>query len=214
MGKPYSPALYNAAYYERIGRWSNSEKYLKELDELLRKMEITRADRLLDVGCGPGATLRHVAARYHCEAVGVDYPAEWMDLHPRLAARASATALPFADASFSKAVLIHVIGHLPDPVGSLGEVRRVLRPGGKIGVITPNRGFVYLLRPWNLLRIIPYTPDPTVLRYFSRRSLSETVSAAGFPNPTVLYSGAHAPLPGTGSFDFLRERLTCVAEKS
>jgi SAM-dependent methyltransferase len=47
--------------------------------------------------------------------------------------------LPFADASFASVISVHSIEHVPDPERALGEVRRVLRPGGTAIFVTPNR---------------------------------------------------------------------------
>jgi SAM-dependent methyltransferase len=49
----------------------------------------------------------------------------------------AAEALPFADGSFRAAMLLDVIEHLRNPVRSLREIRRVLRPGAPLLVATP-----------------------------------------------------------------------------
>jgi ubiquinone/menaquinone biosynthesis C-methylase UbiE len=101
--------------------------------------------RLLDVGCGPGSiTLDLAAAVAPGEVVGID-------LRPEVIAQARAAAaergtanvrfevgsaydLPFPDASFDAAFAHMVLIHLREPVRALAEVRRVLRPGGAVGV--------------------------------------------------------------------------------
>jgi ubiquinone/menaquinone biosynthesis C-methylase UbiE len=90
--------------------------------------------RVLEIGCGTGRFARSVI-----EAVpDVDYVAT--DLSAAMVAatralgvpaqQASADALPFPDASFDVVVAAWMLYHVPDLDQTLGEVRRVLRPGG------------------------------------------------------------------------------------
>jgi SAM-dependent methyltransferase len=48
--------------------------------------------------------------------------------------------LPFDDESFDRVVAIHVLEHLPDLPAALDEIRRVLRPGGRLSVVIPCEG--------------------------------------------------------------------------
>ncbi len=92
--------------------------------------------RILDAGCGPGATTRALAAL--APTVGVD-------IHPRALAlarqhptgslvRADVARLPFADASFDAVVSVDVLYHrrVADDAGTLAEFARVCRPGGAV----------------------------------------------------------------------------------
>ena len=51
----------------------------------------------------------------------------------------SVQELPFADASLDSVFFHHVIEHVPDPVGAIAEIERVMKPGGWLYVGTPNR---------------------------------------------------------------------------
>ena len=79
---------------------------------------------------------------------------------------ADAARLPFAEATFDAAILMHVFAHLAQPQESLREVARVLRPGGRLGILTPNRHFgqAFALIPhwWN-----GYVPDTTVEQHYT-----------------------------------------------
>jgi SAM-dependent methyltransferase len=107
--------------------------------------------RLLDLGCGPGSiTLGLAECVAPGEVVGIDLRPEPL-AQARAAAHArgitnvrfevgSAYALPFADGSFDAAFAHVVLLHLREPVRALAEVRRVLRPGGVVGVRDPDFG--------------------------------------------------------------------------
>jgi ubiquinone/menaquinone biosynthesis C-methylase UbiE len=107
--------------------------------------ELRSGMRLLDVGCGPGSITRGLAERLAPgEVVGVDLSAETLAAaRAEAAARgltnlryeeASVYALPFADASFDVAYAHQVSQHLREPAAALGEMLRVVRPGGLVAV--------------------------------------------------------------------------------
>ena len=101
-------------------------------------------DRVVDLGCAAGA-ITHFLTSFGCEVVGVDSEPLAIeaatDLFPDLRFElADVTRLPFADASLDKAVAADLVEHLDDATfaGMLGEVRRVLVPGGTLSLYTPN----------------------------------------------------------------------------
>ena len=100
---------------------------------------------LLDCGCGPGSITVDLAALVAPGRVtGIDVDPERIELATALAkARCvqnvtfhvgDSHMLAFPDASFDSVLLHAVLYHLDDPKKALGEVRRVLKPGGFVGV--------------------------------------------------------------------------------
>lgn len=99
---------------------------------------------VLDVGCGVGSLTVDLAARVAPgRVVGVDVSAEVLAVARAAADQAGVTvellpaeagALPFADASFDVVHAHQVLQHLPDPVGALREMLRVVRPDGVVAV--------------------------------------------------------------------------------
>src|SRR5262249_19251521 len=94
-----------------------------------------------DLGAGTGHLHDPIRARApECDLVLADRAAGMLRLAPT-GTRTSrvvvdAHHLAFADGVFDVAVLAFVLFHLPEPKGGLREARRVLRPGGVIGVVT------------------------------------------------------------------------------
>jgi SAM-dependent methyltransferase len=126
--------------------------------------------RLLDVGSGPGSiTLGLAELVAPAEVVGVDLQSSQVERARALAVErgvatarfevANVYALPFPDASFDAAFAQMVLMHLREPVRALREVRRVLRPGGVVGVRDADWGgdlwapMTPLLAQWAALRV-------------------------------------------------------------
>jgi SAM-dependent methyltransferase len=101
--------------------------------------------RVLDVACGSG-TAALIAARRYCEATGIDYVSELVE---RARMRASAEGLdaefrigdaqnlPFPDEHFHQVLSVYGVQFAPDQEAAAGEMLRVCRPGGRIGLATP-----------------------------------------------------------------------------
>lgn len=83
----------------------------------------------------------------------------------------------FEENSFDVVAMSHVIEHLHDPRSILSDCLRVLRPGGRLVLITPNTnswGYRLYRQHW-----MPLDP-PRHLHLFNRRNLARLVSEAGF----------------------------------
>ncbi|MCP4749325.1 MAG: class I SAM-dependent methyltransferase [Proteobacteria bacterium] len=117
------------------------------------RFKLEDGDRILDLGCGVG---RHVITSYtlkNIEAVGVDlshgdlgtarkrYEEEFAEPDNEskrfVLTVANALSLPFADNSFDKVICSEVLEHIPDYKSALGEIKRVLKPGGILAASVP-----------------------------------------------------------------------------
>jgi SAM-dependent methyltransferase len=94
---------------------------------------------VLDVGCGEGALRAALPAPLQPRVVGLDASATMLSAHPPPVLQADAAALPFPAGVFDAAVAVNVLDHLADPAVAIGEVHRVLGPGGLLLAATTSR---------------------------------------------------------------------------
>jgi SAM-dependent methyltransferase len=110
--------------------------------ELCRRAFLPLGSRVLDVGCGEGATLYHLGAPPG--AMGVDLFPKKIAFAQRALPEcrfltASAYELPFQKGSFDHLLVRDLIHHLQEPERFMEECARVLAPGGRIDVLEPCR---------------------------------------------------------------------------
>lgn len=106
---------------------------------LLDALPLTHASRVLDVASGTGVLLPDIQrAAPHALIAAADCSAGMLALAPREFPRAAMDArrLGFRSGVFDVVVIAFALFHFPDPFEALVEARRVMRPGGSIGVAT------------------------------------------------------------------------------
>ncbi len=113
---------------------------------VLDLLQVGPSDSVLEVGSGPGLGLELAAARAHeGRVVGVDPSETMLEMAQRRnrgqieagrveLRRSTVDQLPFDDATFDKAMTMNSLHLWRDPVAGLMEMRRTLRPGGRIAV--------------------------------------------------------------------------------
>jgi ubiquinone/menaquinone biosynthesis C-methylase UbiE len=112
-----------------------------DLARLRERLRLPAAGRLLDAGGGTGrvsSQLRHLVD----EVIISDLSASMLKqaqvkgkLQP---ARAHAERLPFADASFDRVVVVDALHHFCDQSDAIGDLLRVLKPGGRLVIEEPD----------------------------------------------------------------------------
>ena len=187
-------------YTERIVPFNESAKGRSEIEEVLALLRQAGVrGRVLDAGCGPGLNVARMReAEPSWKVVGADYSPAGVRIAARRAGgaflNADAHHLCFPDGIFGGVIMTHAIGHVADPARVLGELARVLRPGGALVLTTPNRLYVEVYRAFNERGLIPYRRDTTVLRYYDAPELEAALQAAGFAVKTVRIFGSHPAL--------------------
>lgn len=191
--------IYGADYYASWGGGADDHEgdaAVRPYWSLKKALAHALLDRLgplpnghaLDVGCATGAFLEALAER-GCTPWGVD-----VNSHAVRAAKARVPAATvragnlsdlLGDAPpFGAAILSDVIEHLHDPAAELATLHRLLAPGARIVVLTPDIGSLsarLMGRHWPHIK-------REHLCYFTRRSLSDCLARAGFTGIRVTAS--------------------------
>jgi methionine biosynthesis protein MetW len=148
-----------------------------------------RAECLLDVGCGDGTLQRLCPGRYPLlvGAEGDAAAASAARARGVLVQRADldASHLPYRDGAFDAAACLDVLEHVLDPRHLLGELARVLRPGGVLVLTTPNIRFYPFLVELIRGRFPRTSRDPRGydgghLHYFTFADVRSLLVEAGF----------------------------------
>jgi SAM-dependent methyltransferase len=178
------------------------------VDREIRHLPAVPGGRLLDVGCGSGVFMAQMAA--------LGWQTEGIDPDPAAVAHAREAGLRVTQGTlvdlaaeehsgtFDAVTLSHVIEHLHDPADDLRRINRLLRPGGRLWIGTPNLeslGFRRYGRDWRGLE----PPRHTVL--FTRASLESLLRETGFePQP--------APPAAPHAFQMLTESAATARRRS
>jgi SAM-dependent methyltransferase len=113
--------------------------------EFFEKLGLKAGMHVLDIGSGLGGPARFAARALGCQVTGIDLTPEYVEVANALArrvgldkqvryVRGSAVDLPFPDASFDAAYMLHVGMNIEDKAKLMGEVRRVLKAGAPFGI--------------------------------------------------------------------------------
>ena len=178
---------------------------LREVWSLAESMALTQDSAVLEIGCGIGGPLRHVAERFECRATGIDINPRQLrraraltmglDVEPLVSfAQADATRLPFCAGTFSHVYSFEAFVHVANKRAAMAEAYRVLSPGGRFCIQDPVHppemdiamleGTLHPLPPATYaeqLQKAGFTDlditDRTVAAYRAYRQLAELISA-------------------------------------
>ncbi len=154
--------------------------------ELAETLELAPGEKVLDVGCGIGGPSRVLAADYGCVVTGVDLTvsycetaeamAGWVGMGEQLDYHAAdALTLPFEDECFDVVWTQHVAMNIADKTGLYGELRRVLKPGGRLGLYDVLQG-----AGGEVIYPVPWARDPSISFLVTAEELRRHLEQAGF----------------------------------
>jgi SAM-dependent methyltransferase len=167
---------------------------LQMIDQLVRP-RLGRQATILEIGCGSGNLLLEAAAGGTLP-VALDISLQSLAFArgrlmesldspdpPRgfLCIRATVESLPLERSTFDWVLLSEVIEHLAAPEAAIREAKRVLRPGGRLLVTTPNYGSAWPLLEWVVDRsnLAPKMAGEQHITKFHAEQLEQMLSRAG-----------------------------------
>ena len=142
--------------------------------EMIRHFAPLAGRVVLDIGCGIGTYVRKFEQR-GASAFGVDIEFERLregvgaqHAAPLQLAQAVSECNPFPDNTFDMVLLHEVIEHVQDDRQTVAEAVRIVRPGGRVIIFAPNRGWPFETHGifwrgqyhFGNIPLIPYLPDP------------------------------------------------------
>jgi SAM-dependent methyltransferase len=137
----------NEAYAEHLAAW-DARLYAKYAETLKPAQS---GARVLDVGCGVGQVVAQLE-KVGFEAHGVDVSQPNIERARKVCARCQiydGKKLPFADNHFASAGALNVLEHVDEPEAFVRELVRVVAPGGKIVLSSPNFFRVFGFRDYH-----------------------------------------------------------------
>jgi ubiquinone/menaquinone biosynthesis C-methylase UbiE len=163
--------------------------------------------RVLEVGVGSGMNLPLYASSVK-EVIGLDPSEQLLDMARRRSAQAvvpvdlmrgSASAMPLDDDSFDTVVMTWTLCSIADPLAALREMRRVLKPGGKLLFVEHGLSSDAGVARWQH-RLTPIWRHLAGGCHLDRK-IDDLVRAAGFELPVLKTEYAEGPRPMTYMYE-------------
>lgn len=179
---------------KREKRWLRLTLYT----DILAALEKGRPGKLLDVGCGTGEFISFMK-KHGWDVVGIEPAAEACAIANRSGLCAFKLTIeqlmhehPELLHKFNVVTMLNVLEHVPDPIGFLRSVKKLLAPSGKIIIRVPNDFTEFQQAAQKRLKKKPWwIAIPDHINYFTLDSLTSVMNSLGFE---TVYSQGDFPM--------------------
>lgn len=155
-------------------------------DNLLKQLNFSEQDHILDVGCGLGGAARYIANIYNNQVTGIDLTQEYIDVGQALCGwvglddqislhQGSALSMPFENEAFDGALMLHVGMNIDDKDSLFSEIFRVLSTGSFFGVYD-----VMQINNGNLAYPVPWATEQSTSKLATPEQYKKALNRAGF----------------------------------
>lgn len=176
-------------HYEEVADTYDQElnKYCQ--DRFLKKIQQHAKGKILDVGCATGFLQKHFS-----NIIGIDLTHKLLKQNKNPSICANAEKMPFKNESFDVVYSINLLEHAKKPDHVVAECARVSKKGGKIILVTPNKGMELVLDLAEKLKLkIPEGEH----RFLSHKEMEKMCKESGLSivnNKKIILMPFHIPL--------------------
>ena len=215
---------YAESWDQRFRANMSTSYFLRRRIDIIKSLADFSGDEcVLEVGCGTAFHLFSLS-EYFNYGIGVDVSEKMLEMCTRnsryleqvdklkFICDDAETLEQIASESINVVFFVGLIEHLLNPLRFLESCRKILKPGGKLIGITPNR-----YSPWyNLIGplVRKSMKHLSTDRYYSKRELCDMLSSTGFTDCTLNYWGFVPPGDFPAILSSILRKCEIVAEKS
>lgn len=167
---------FDAAYAARADAFAARPRWLTEMGQLLDRLTPKAGQHVLDIGCNTGKLLELLCRRHGVGGLGLDVNLAALNLARRRGLPSTIQFEPIRQnwhwehmGRFDQVTICSTLAHVEDPARLLTQAWYALKPGGELGIVTPNLVHHRLMTPMNWFT--GYKGDPTIRHFWTATSL-------------------------------------------
>ena len=192
-----TPAEFES-YFKRVRRFSSTREWEDRYLTMLKASALDSVWRpkVLDFGCGTGAGFSVFNRHYIGVYVGIEQGHMFEYLRrtrPEMSVYRTLIGASTVPVDFDAVLFSSSLAHVHDPIQTLIDARKLLRPGGRVVIMTNTRAFGQWR--WLLNKVKGYRDDPTLKHRFSPKALEGVMVRTGFGVLGIEFLGDDA-VPG------------------